>query len=76
MKRRTLVLVLGGTLTSVCGLRAQQRAMPVIGTMSATFVKSTATVQMPFVLTTSMRPVPVTRAGNGALRLMRMAAIR
>ena len=31
MKRRDLVLVLGGTLTSARALRAQQKAMPVIG---------------------------------------------
>jgi len=31
MKRRDLVLLLGGTLASARSLRAQQRAMPVVG---------------------------------------------
>jgi putative ABC transport system substrate-binding protein len=34
MKRRELVLLLGGTLTSARALRAQQKAMPVIGYLS------------------------------------------
>jgi ABC-type uncharacterized transport system substrate-binding protein len=35
MKRRTFVLVLGGVITSARRLRAQQKAMPVIGFLSA-----------------------------------------
>jgi putative tryptophan/tyrosine transport system substrate-binding protein len=35
MKRRELVLALGGTLTSACVLRAQQTARPVIGFLGA-----------------------------------------
>ena len=31
MRRRELVLVLGGALTSARALRAQQKAMPVVG---------------------------------------------
>ena len=31
MRRRELMLVLGGALTAARGLRAQQKAMPVIG---------------------------------------------
>ena len=34
MKRRELVLVLGGAMTSARALRAQQKAMPVIGYLS------------------------------------------
>jgi hypothetical protein len=31
MKRRELLLLLGGSLTAARGLRAQQKAMPLIG---------------------------------------------
>jgi putative tryptophan/tyrosine transport system substrate-binding protein len=36
MRRRELMLVLGGAMTAVGGLRAQQKAMPVIGYLSST----------------------------------------
>ena len=42
MKRRDLVLLLGGTLTSARVLRAQQKAMPVIGFLHGTSPGSSA----------------------------------
>jgi putative tryptophan/tyrosine transport system substrate-binding protein len=36
MRRRELMLLLGGAMTAARGLRAQQKAMPVIGYLSAT----------------------------------------
>ena len=36
MRRRKLLLLLGGALTAARGLRAQQRAMPVVGALNST----------------------------------------
>jgi putative ABC transport system substrate-binding protein len=36
MKRRELMLLLAGVLTAARGLRAQQKAMPVIGFLGST----------------------------------------
>src|SRR5215472_9227008 len=45
MKRRDLVLLLGGTLTSGRALRAQQKAMPVIGFLGAMWSDRPATIR-------------------------------
>jgi putative ABC transport system substrate-binding protein len=45
MKRRDLILYLGGAMTVACDLRAQQKAMPVIGFLSAVSPDQPATIR-------------------------------
>jgi hypothetical protein len=44
MNRRELILALGGAMTVARGLRAQRKAMPVVGALNSTLARSQRTV--------------------------------